>query len=182
MVSLQPFETFNFCFTSPGFCLKKYHLLGRFNQPTNQLTNQPGLKKPSQPGCNEKRWNENKPKKKWGPTGLPLMNPKKKSARKKESGWKFTPFPQNTPFFTSQRGKPPWSDVGWRGCAMFFLQQKNVEGCGELFWGFLGMWLVCRYYEWCLEANGLEAGNKTWKGDYLRLWLVDFSFQICKTP
>ena len=37
--NFRPFETFNFCFTSPGCCFKKSHLLGRFNFNFNQPTN-----------------------------------------------------------------------------------------------------------------------------------------------
>lgn len=123
--------------------------------------------------------------KKSGPTVCPWWI-QKKSARKKESGWKFTPFHQNTPFFTSQRGPAPWSDVGWRGCVRcFFFQQKKRRGLWWAHWDFLGCaWSVdIMKLAWMMFGSyGVEARSKIWKGGYLRLGLVDFSFQICKTP
>ena len=76
----------------------------------------------------------------------------------------FSP-PQNT-FSPHSEGRPHerWDGAG----AMVFFQRKNVEGCGELFWGFLEMGLVCRYHEWGLEAMG-RSSKQNMKGGYLSL-------------
>ena len=143
---------------------------------TSTSTNQPGPKNSANLDATKSQMFREQTKKKSGPTGLPLMNPKKNLSEKKKSAWKFAP-----PHLSPHREGNPHGALSDGAGAMFFVStKKNVEGCGEL----IGDFLRCG---WSVDivmfgSYWVEARSKIWKGGYLRLWLVDFAFQICKTP
>lgn len=81
-------------------------------------------------------------KKKW-PHCLPFDESKKNLTEKKNrlGNLPLSPTPKHTCFHLTARETPM---ERWDGavCYVFCFNEKNVEGCGELFWGLLEMWLV----------------------------------------